>query len=113
MVTEYQQETEKIVNAGKIGRSTHQNQWTFPINKAKDGVSSEFSLKWEFGWTILSRPSDLINISLRYHTQKEQDEWTNILELYNKVIKFINWRTHFTDANICEFQQLADEYGAK
>ena len=35
------------------------------------------------------------------------------MELYNKVITFINRRTHFTDADICEFQQLADEYGAK
>ena len=33
--------------------------------------------------------------------------------MYNKVITFINRRTHFTDANIREFQQLADEYGAK
>ena len=113
MVTEYQEDIQKIVNAGKLGRYTHQNQWTFPINKGKDGVASDFSLKGEFGWTILSRSHDIIKTLLKYHTQKEQDEWSNVLNLYDQVLKFINRRTHFTDADIREFQKLADEYGAK
>ena len=53
MVTEYTDEIEEIVNKRKVGLSTHQNQWWVPIDKAKDGVASYFSLKGNAGKKIL------------------------------------------------------------
>ena len=32
-----------IVNEDKIGLSSHQNQWTFPRNKTRDGVTVIFT----------------------------------------------------------------------
>ena len=49
MKTEYTDKIEEIVHKGKDGLSTHQNQWRFPINKDKDGVASDFSLKCDAG----------------------------------------------------------------
>ena len=48
-VNEYTDKIEEIVNEGRVGRATHQNQWRFPLNKAKNGVASDFSLKGAFG----------------------------------------------------------------
>ena len=33
VIKEYTQKIEDVVNKGKIEKSTHQNQWSFPINK--------------------------------------------------------------------------------
>ena len=45
MVDEYIESIEAIVNEGKVDQSSHQNQWTFPINKERDGVASDFFTK--------------------------------------------------------------------
>ena len=58
-------EIEAVVNKGKIGLSTHQNQWIFPINQARDEVASEFSLKGEFGHSILEKLTFASNIIAR------------------------------------------------
>ena len=58
-VTDYTEEIEGIVNEGKIGNSTYQNQWTFPTNKAKNGVSSDFSLKGNLAKAYLKNPIGL------------------------------------------------------
>ena len=49
MVSEHTDAIEEIVNKGKVGLSTHQNQWRFTINKAKDSVASDLSLKGDAG----------------------------------------------------------------
>ena len=42
IVKDYTDQIDKIVNEEKIGSSTHQNQWRFPIKKAKDALPSDF-----------------------------------------------------------------------
>ena len=84
----YKQDVEKIINEGKIGRSTHQNQWTFPINNTNDGVVNNFPLKSEFGKSIMSKGERIVNVALKYHTQKERDEFVSVLKKYEEVIRF-------------------------
>ena len=111
LIDKYISEIEAVVNEGKIGLSTHQNQWTFPINKERDGVASEFSLKGEFGRSILAKSSRLVDIALKYHTQTERDEYNAVLSKYHEVLKFLNRREEFSPQMIQEFQKLCDEYG--
>lgn len=113
LVDTYMTEVEKIVNEGKIGRSTHQNQWTFPINKGNDGVASDFSLKGEFGKNILLKGERIANVALRYHTQQEKDDFNTVLKKYQEVLCFLNRRTEFKESDVREFQSLADDYGQK
>ena len=68
----YKQDIGNIVNEGKIGRSTHQNQWIFPSNNTNDGVANDFSLNGKFGKIILSKDQRIINVALKYHTQKTE-----------------------------------------
>ena len=110
LVKDYIDKVEKIVNQGKIGRSSHQNQWRFPANKSKDGIASDFSLKGEAGKNILSKSSEIINISLHFHRENIRSEWRAVLAKYQEVLAFLNRRHEFTDKDIRQFQQLADEY---
>ena len=54
LIADYFDRVEKVVNAGKIGKSTHQNQWIFLANKSKEVVATDFSLKGASGRNILS-----------------------------------------------------------
>ena len=112
LIDEYKSEIELIVNEGKIGRATHQNQWSFPINKGNDGVANDFSLKGEFGKQILKKSYRLVEVALRYHTQEERNDFNAVLGKYEDVLKFMNRRTFFDESTIQEFQSLADEYSA-
>ena len=75
LVNVYKQVVGKNINEGKIGRSTHQNQWTFPINNTNDGVANDFSLKGEFGKSIMSKDERIVNVAIKYHTQKDRDDF--------------------------------------
>ena len=110
LVKEYREAVEKVVNRGKVGLSSHQNQWRFPMNKANDGVSPDFSLKNEMGRCILEKSDDLIEICLKFHTETYKTEWRNVLQEFHELILFLNKREHFTDKMILEFQKLADRY---
>ena len=109
-VKEYETDIEEIVNEGKLGLVTHQNQWSFPTNRGKDGVASDFSLKGEFGRTILSRSDKIVDVALRFHTEEERIEWKSVLKKYGEIIDFLGQRTHFDDDKIEIFQRLVDEY---
>ena len=82
MVTKYTDEIEEITNKGKVGISTHQNQWRFPINKSKDGVASDFSLKGDAGKKILLKSDEIISVALQYHSFMYQYEWKAVLAKY-------------------------------
>ena len=113
MVSEYKEAIEKIVNEGKIGNSSHQNQWTFPSNKAKDGVASDFSLKGGSGKTILSKSDRMIDEVFKYHSdnvEEEKAKWKEVLKKYNNIIHILNRRYEFGEDNILEFQRVVDEY---
>ena len=90
LVDEYKQELELIVNESKLGKSTHQNQWTFPINKTNDGVASDFSLKGNFGESILSKGDRIVDVSLHYHAQQERDDFLAVLKKYDDVLRVLN-----------------------
>ena len=62
MVTEYTDKVEKIVNKRQVGLATYQNQWRFPINKAKDAVASDFSLKGKLGKTVCKKVMKLFTL---------------------------------------------------
>ena len=66
LVKEYIGKVEKVVNEGKIGLSSHQNQWRFPANTGNDGVATDFTLKGQVGKNILSKSDRLIPIALQY-----------------------------------------------
>ena len=101
---------EDIVNEGKVVQSTHRNQWKFPINKVKDGVGTEFSLKGRADKDILAKADRIIPIALAYHTATFRDEWNTVLKKYQEVLQFLNQRTLFSESDIVKFQKLADEY---
>ena len=71
---------EKIINEGKVGLSTHQNQWRFPINKERNGVATDFSLKGGAGKNILSYINQIINVALQYHLGEYRKEWQEVLQ---------------------------------
>ena len=110
LVEEYAKGMELIVNEGKIGRTTYQNQWQFPINKTNDGITSDFSLKGGFGKSILSKSDRLIDVALKYHTQQERNDWNLVLEDYQDALQFINRRTEFKKGDVQESQAVADRY---
>ena len=74
-VKEYETDIEEIVNEGKLGLVTHQNQWSFPTNKGKDGVAGDFSLKGEAGRNILKKSDSLVDIALKFHSASYRQEW--------------------------------------
>ena len=82
-----------IVNEDKIGKATHQNQWSFPINNRNDGVANGLSLKGEFGKEILKKSYWLVEVVLKYHTQEERNDFNSVLEKYEDVLKFMNHHT--------------------
>ena len=110
LVNDYTRKVEDIVNEGKVGQSTHQNQWKFPINKGKDGVATEFSLKGEAGKDILAKSDRIIRVALAHHAATFRDEWNAVLLKYQEVLQFLNRRTLFSESDIITFQKLADEY---
>ena len=110
VIGEYTEEVEEIVNRGKIGRGSHQNQWRFPMNKEKNGVSTEFSLKGEAGKNILGHRDELIPVCLRFHSQSYRDEWDSVLAKYDELLKYMNRREEFTEEMVSTFQSMADVY---
>ena len=113
LVNEYTKKVEEIVNTGKVGKSTHQNQWRFPINTAKDGVAKEFSLKGGASQRILEKADKLIEVCLQFHTLEYKQEWLEVINKYLEVLEVLNRRTHFTELDIIQFQKLADDYSEK
>ena len=76
---EYINKMEEVVNEGKIGKSSHQNQRRFPENSKSDRVATKFSRKGEAGKNILSKSEHLIPISLQYLSNSYREEWRTVL----------------------------------
>ena len=110
LVRKYTEDVEAVVNAGKLGRNTHQNHWHFPLNNAKNGINGEFSLKGDAGKKILAKMDKLIPIALTYHTQATQTKWLKMLDTYSNMKTYLNRRESFTDNMIYEFQEICDDY---
>ena len=85
---EYETDIEEILNEGKLGLFTHQNQWSFLTNKGKDGVASDFLLKGEFGRTILSQSDRIVDVALKLHTEEERMKWKSVFKKYGEIIDF-------------------------
>ena len=113
LVKEYIEKVENVVNKGKIGLSSHQNQWRFPSNAGNDGVATDFSLKGEVSKNILSKSDRLIPIALQYHSKSYRDEWKIVLSEYQRVLDILNGQKEFPKEDILEFQQIADNYSNK
>lgn len=110
LVDEYIASVELIVNRGKVGRSTHQNQWRFPLSKRKDGVSTDFSLKGSAGQNILLKSDNIIDVALQFYSKEDRREWRTVLIKYHKVLAFLNQCFEFTEAGVMEFRELCGEY---
>ena len=112
LCNEYMEDVEKIVNKDRIGRLSHQNQWRFPSNKARNGVRDDFSLKGDAGKNFLSKMDRIVPLAFKYHdsNDKNEEEWFEILKLYDEIKLTLNKKETFTDEMIYNFQDLVDKY---
>ena len=113
LADDYISEVGKNVKKGKVGLATHQNQWRFPINKERNGVATDFSLKGGAGKNILSRSDQIIHVALQYHSGEYRKEWQEVLQKYGDLLEYLNPRYDFTEDDIREFQKLDDDYSEK
>ena len=113
LVDEYVGNTENIVNKGKLGMSTHQNQWRFPISKDRKSIDSGFSLKNGLSREMFLRIDDIIEEALRYHSNSYKNEWKEVIVEYLNIVEILLIRKQFSDKMIYEFQDKVDGYYKK
>ena len=78
---EYYKAVENIVDEGKVGKNSHQNQWSFPINGTKNRASGQFLLKGQAGRKILAKMDRIIPLSFKFYDNRD--------EMFNKLIDIL------------------------
>ena len=113
LVDEYVENIEVIVNEGKLGLTTHQNQWRFPIAKDRKSIKTAFSLKNNLSRSMFDKIDKLLEEVLKYHSQRYRMEWKEVIISYLEIIEIILIRKPFTDEMIYSFQDKVDKYYEK
>ena len=113
MVEEYISDIEKIVNRGKLGLATHQNQWIFPLAKDGNSLKSGFSIKNKLSWSMFLKIDDMIEVSLQFNTQQYCMEWRDIITHYLDILDILLYRKPFSNKMIYDLQDKLDIYYVK
>ena len=110
MVLEYVSDIEKIVNRGKLGLATHQNQWRFPLAKDGKSLESGFSLKNNLIRSMFEKIDDIIEVALRFHAEQYCIEWRYVIMWYLEILEILFFRKPFSDKIIYDLQDKIDIY---
>ena len=113
LVDEYENNMKSIVNKDRLGMSSHQNQWRFPISKDRKSIESGFSLKNNLSRSMFLKIDKLIDEALKFHTNDYKVEWKNVIVDYLEIIEMLLIRKPFTDEMIYKFQEKVDVYYVK
>ena len=113
LVDEYENNMQSIVNKDRLGMSSHQNQWRFPISKDRKSIESGFSLKNNLSRSMFLKIDKLIDEALKFHTNDYKVEWKNVIVDYLEIIEMLLIRKPFTDEMIYKFQEKVDVYYVK
>ena len=97
LVDEYENNMQLIVNKDRLGMSSHQNQWRFPISKDRKSIESGFSLKNNLSRSMFLKIDKLIDEALKFHTNDYKVEWKNVIVDYLEIIEIMLIRKPFTD----------------
>ena len=113
LVDEYVENMQTIINEGKLGLATHQNQWMFPIAKDQKSIDNKFSLKNSLSRSMFLKIDRIIEEALKYHGSSYRQEWKLVIVLYLEIVEILLLRKPFTDDMIYDLQSKIDVYYVK
>ena len=101
-------EFENIINTQIIGNQLKPSQWKISKNDQQGYLIGSISLNNRTTRKIINGIENLILMSIVDVTVK--DKWLKTIKLYRDMIEILRQKEDFTDEEINEYQNLADEF---